>query len=147
MFTFNSACDDIQYVYGDGTQEGNQDNWKGTLTSTLPTISKTIAVSCFNKGGPAGFIGSTPDGRILTNSTWKCSTVYEDGWNKFGFDDSQWSNAVIVDTNNDPMTHGWKNRPDINSKALWISAAENIPANSTSYCRLDLGTFSYIIKL
>ena len=130
----------MQYVYGDGIIVGYHDGWRKTLTSAMQTIPKTIAVSCFNKGGPAGLLGSTPDGYILTNSTWKCSTNYEKDWNKEDFDDSHWSNAVIVDNNINPTTYGWKQLPEISSHAMWIDAAKNIPKNSTSYCRLNLGT-------
>ena len=136
---FNSACDDIQYVYSMGMQVGYHEGWKGLLTSTLPNTTTTIAVSCFNKGGPSGFIGSTTDGQILTNTIWKCTDCYEEGWNKPDFDDSRWHSAVVVDNNVDPSTHGWKVKPEIDAHALWIAAAVNIPANATSYCRLNLG--------
>jgi len=144
VFTLVSACDDEQIVYGDGVQEGHSESWKTTRTSTLRTMIKTLAIQCKNKGGPSGLLASTPDGRILTNSTWKCSTQYQAGWNLYGFDDSKWNDAVVVDNNVDPVTHGWKQRPDIRSDAMWIAAAETIPAGVISYCRLDL-VFQFVM--
>lgn len=144
VFEFYSSCDDIHQIYGDGKQEGFNDRWKATQKSTLRTMIKTIAVACKNKGGPAGFLGSTPDGRILTNSTWKCSTTYEEGWNKYGFNDSHWAPGIIIDNNISPVTHGWKARPLISQNALWIGAAKELPKNATSYCRLDL-VFDFVM--
>lgn len=138
VFSLVSACDDIHIVYGDGVQEGHSESWKDTRVSTLRTMIKTLAIECKNKGGPHGLLASTPDGRILTNTTWKCSTQYQEGWNKYGFDDSQWNDAVIIDNNVSPATHGWKARPDIRNDAKWIAAAKTVPAGATSYCRLDL---------
>jgi hypothetical protein len=144
VFTLVSACDDVQIVYGDGVREAHSEHWKTIRTSTPRTMIKTLAIECKNKGGPSGLIASTPDGRILTNSTWKCSTTYEENWNIYGFDDSHWNNAVVIDNNVHPKTHGWTVREGIRSDAQWIAAADTIPAGVTSYCRLDL-VFEFVM--
>ena len=99
-FDYFSACDDSQHVYSGhslGVDElGSLDNWKGTLQLKVPTVTKVLAVSCRNKGGPAGILGSTNDGRILTNSQWKCSNTFEENWNSANFDDSNWAPGVQV---------------------------------------------------
>ena len=148
-----TICDDIQHVYAAhslGVDEiGTLDKWNTTLHVKIPTITKVLAISCKNKGGPAGLLGSTNDGRILTNSTWKCSNTLESDWNTVDFDDSSWPDAVQVDTNvaPGPVHHGWKVQNQIDPTAVWISTQENnIPAGTTSYCRLKLGQAPLVIN-
>ena len=135
-----SACDDIQRVFADGVLVGNETDWRKDIKVLMPTMTKVIAVSCRNKGGPAGILGSTPNGRVYTNATWKCSSQYEDKWNLPEFDDSLWPNASIVDDNIAPHHWDWKAHPNISSKAVWISSQPtDVAENVTIYCRLKLG--------
>ena len=103
-------------------------------------MTKVLAVSCRNKGGPSGILGSTPGGRVLTNSTWKCSSKYYPNWTTPEFKDTKWKAAVVIDNNVKPIHHGWFARKNISSKAVWISSqAKDVKKKVIVYCRLKLG--------
>ena len=139
-FDFVSACDDVQKIYADGQILDKEGKWWTDLRVKVPTMTKVIAISCRNKGGPAGILASTPNERLLTNTTWKCSSTYYSNWNSVKFDDSKWKPAVVVDNNVKPIHHGWVARKNISSKAVWISSQpKDVKKNVFIYCRLKLG--------
>ena len=97
-----------------------------------------------------GIIGAAQynGGLLITDASWKCSREYEDGWSDCGFDDSNWSNAVEIQQNNDIPSFTaslsllpeqeqelWSQYP-LYEVANWIWADSG--ARSTVYCRKGL---------
>ncbi|CAH1780251.1 unnamed protein product [Owenia fusiformis] len=84
-----------------------------------------------------GILASAWNG-IVTNSSWKCSGTFEEGWFEVDFDDSAWAAAVEVSTNKstfipDVTGKSWDNIAE-NAKGIWTNGMDDVV-----YCRL--GTF------
>ena len=77
----------------------------------------------------AGVLASTSTG-MVTDETWKCSAVHEDGWNLLAFDDSAWLAASVYGANGDSRLQFIS---PISSGAKWIWAQG--AAAGTVYCR------------
>jgi hypothetical protein len=81
----------------------------------------------------AGFLASTSDGLLLTDSSWKCTSQPQTaGWADPNFNDNSWPAAVMVSPNRSPDVHGII--AEINSNAYWIWAADS-GSSGTVYCR------------
>ena len=78
-----------------------------TSEVSIPPHNEVIAISCKDTGGNEGIVASTTTG-IVTDGSWKCSSVKEDNWMMPDFDDSAWNNADISrGTNIAPKQHPW----------------------------------------
>ena len=76
-------------------------------------------------GSEEGILASTSTG-IVSDASWKCTTMLEDDWTRCFFDDSHWHNAR--------QARGPSRRPsDISSSASWIWAEGS--DGGTVYCR------------
>ena len=65
----------------------------------------------------AGLLASVTGDRLLTDGTWKVSTVEAADWTKPEFNDNDWEQATVVGQHGmDP----WKTRNLISTKAQWI---------------------------
>ena len=97
-------------------------DWTVTKRILMPVRSRVIAVKATDKGLWAGLLASASDDSLLSDGTWKVSTVASDGWTKPEFDDSNWEQATELGQ------HGmepWKARDLISSKAKWIWAKKS----------------------
>ena len=111
----------------------NDNNWRIPSIYQIPGDTKVLSVIGTNDpgGNKYGILGSTSNG-LLTNGTWKCSSVYYSGWNSPDFDDQEWPLAKEV------ANHGDKPWGTINgiaktAKWTWANNYEH-----TVYCRLKL---------
>ena len=79
--------------------------WAKTSEVSIPPHTDVIAIYGKNWDGPEGIVASTTTG-IVTDGSWKCSSVKEDYWEMSDFDDSAWNNADISrGTNVAPNMH------------------------------------------
>jgi len=132
-----ATCDDVMEVFLDGVKYTDTAMTHYTKTSkvSIPPHTDVIAISCKDTGGREGIVASTTTG-IITDGSWKCSSVKEDNWMMSDFDDSAWNNADISrGTNVAPKPYPWGVRPNIANNAYWIWAT-GFPTNTTeAYCR------------
>ena len=85
------TVDDDYNLYFDGVEQTdvpNHDDWHNTDSLDLSRYTTMIAVKANNTLSAAGILASTPDGFLLTNSSWKCSNTLYAQWNDVVFDDS-----------------------------------------------------------
>lgn len=109
--------DDSIHMYLDGVEVTcfeHAEQWNESDTVPLPYKTKVIAVRGTNLYADAGIVGSTEDGFILTNSSWKCINHRIAGWQNVTFDDSLWPPAYQIYPSTDKPIDGI--RPD----AYWI---------------------------
>jgi len=116
------------------TDAAMKDNLK-TSEVSIPPHTEVIAIYGKDLGGAEGILASTTTG-IVTDGSWKCSSVKEDNWMMPDFDDSAWNNADISRGAN---THNyyWQN---ISKNALWIWSTGTSSAPDETYCRKSLLT-------
>ena len=138
-------------LYFDGievTDLPNSDVWKQPDVVELPCNTTLITIHGRNDLiYYAAIVASTDDEYILTNSSWKCSNVSQNGWEEIDFDDSAWMNAIEYAYNGEDP---WGFAPGISTNAswMWLRQYNGLP-NSTYeemdqevYCRKRLGKFN-----
>ncbi|ESN94078.1 hypothetical protein HELRODRAFT_180246 [Helobdella robusta] len=69
--------------------------WDKPDTYKLPDQLYVVAVFSRNTDGIGGMKAETADDYIFTNSTWKCTNNFYNGWYDVGYNDSSWPAAVI----------------------------------------------------
>merc|ERR1719283_57177 len=118
-------CDNHMELFLDGvkhTTDAAMNVWDRPSKVSIPPHTGVIAIYCKDTGGNQGIIASTSTG-IVTDGSWKCSSVKEDNWMMSDFDDSAWNNADISrGTNVAPKARPWGVRPNIANNAYWIWA-------------------------
>jgi len=132
-----ATCDDVMEVFLDGVKYTDTAMTHYTKTSkvSIPPHTDVIAISCKDTGGREGIVASTTTG-IITDGSWKCSSVKEDNWMMSDFDDSAWNNADISrGTNVAPKQYPWGVRPKIANDANWIWATGYPTKTTEAYCR------------
>lgn len=126
------TCDNAMELFADGKSLGKDNsNWGIADTFLVPGDTRVISVAGQHFGGAFGVIGSLSNG-LVTNGSWKCSSVLSPGWNSPDFDDQQWPFANVVGNHGDDP---WKIITGIVRDAKWIWAPGQ---NSKVYCRLEL---------
>ncbi|MBI1870221.1 MAG: fibronectin type III domain-containing protein [Chlamydiae bacterium] len=93
--TMQFTADDHLIFYLNGERMATNDNWSQpqTLTLTLKT-GDILAFEGEDKGYKAGLLFSgTGSYNIVSDTSWKISTVEQTGWNTKTFNDSAWSSA------------------------------------------------------
>ena len=131
------SCDNYLSVFLDGTQISNlpnYDNWGKADNIVIPDHTNLVAAKCTYIGGNKGLMKSWSDGAAPT-SPWRCLNKLVTGWETFEFDDSSWSDEVVVA----PKTGSWSVN-GIPSSAYWVWADG---AGSTAYCRLTCKSISF----
>ena len=89
-------------------------------------------------GGEKGIIASTLDDHVITDETWKCNGLPEDGWNTCEFDDDHWQNAVELAEKGATPFGGYQSLDDLWNKYPISANAHWIWTNDSSdavYCR------------
>ena len=104
---FVFRADDYLKLWVNNKKLGSKGSWDRTtmidLTDEFKTGKNVLACSIPNSAGPGGIVGQL----IITDNmgktvnypvdkTWKASHKEEPNWQKKGFDDSKWANAVLV---------------------------------------------------
>ena len=123
-------------VYVDGSLQNATDLHTYNVQSeiVIPNGYELIAIRCENIGGGEGLLASAESyfGELLmlSDSTWKCSTVFEEGWNQKDFRASSdnWENATNIGTKS------WSVSGEISQYARWIWTKERA---NTIYCRTE----------
>lgn len=140
--------DDKFWLFVDGVSIPDAENgvWNNVITVTIPGDAQVFAVKAENAETNDGIIASLDNG-VITNSSWKCTGTPETGWNKVGFDDSQWPAAAVVASNGEAP---WGLLPGISSaaKRIWTVNHYNTSGNNqdmTVYCRTTI--FKGLVKL
>ena len=89
-----ATADDSLTVFVDGVQVISSNNIDQFDTVEIPDTC-VVAVHAQNFGGSEWFIVSSANGRVLSDVSWRCSEVEEEGWLEASFNDSQWAAARI----------------------------------------------------
>ena len=130
-----ATCDDRMAVYVDGVYQyaANLNTNDVPSTIVIPDSFEVIAIKCVDIG--EGLLASAEDSLgelvLLSDTTWKCSEVFEQGWELENFDASSenWKKAI------DKGPQSWSVEGQISSFASWIwtgKSAEYI------YCRAKM---------
>lgn len=85
--------------------------------------------------GQPGLVASLGDD--VTDTSWKCSSLTFHGWEKPGFDDHSWPNAISYCNNSSPK---WPlvTAARVSGKAEWIWTHQPV-VNRYVYCRKKHG--------
>ena len=136
FINLKATCDDKMTVYVDGgfRKAPHLDTRNIASTIVIPDGYEVIAIKCENIGGGEGLRASAENylGELvlLSDSTWKCSTVFEEGWNVKDFQASSenWESASDIGEKFESV------RGQISSYATWIWTKESV---DTIYCRTE----------
>jgi hypothetical protein len=116
-------------------------DWTVTKRVKLPAASRVIAVKATDRGLWAGLLASVTGDTLLSDASWKVSTVAPVGWTSPDFDDSQWEQATELGRHGmDP----WKPRNQISTNAKWIWTKTTYYSDTNAhivYFRVTLGKF------
>ncbi len=132
------STDNADEVYLNGKLLGSSNDWfqASTYGVGLQAGINVIAVNGMDAGGVAALIAElTWSGNVVvSDGSWKVSTVEEPGWQDMGFDDSLWSLATEYGAYGvGPWLKRVSGFPDTSS-ANWIWSSDN-NANNTVYFR------------
>ena len=119
-------------IFADGQSLGTDSNWRNPTTYLVPGNTRVLSVAGKELGQKnSAILGSTSNG-LVTNETWKCSSVLSPGWNSPDFDDRDWPFAQVIANHGDLP---WRKIRGIVETAKWIWAKNY---KHTVYCRLKL---------
>ena len=75
-----------------------------------------LAIETVDVDALAGVLASTSTG-VVTDTSWKCSTVEETDWHLPDFDDAAWSQASVIAPNDGSV---WASIEEISAEVKWI---------------------------
>ena len=138
--TVNITCDRNLYLYVDGKYLGGDvadAKKKHYLTNEIMPHSHVVAIRCTASTPPwqGGILGSFENG-LVTDTSWRCTTSAEYGWNMRSYRDDDWPMATSHGANS-PSTLPWGNIDSIDKKAAWIWSSDN-KDDSEVFCRHKL---------
>ena len=139
----------LSAIYIDGVQIPpstliNSDVWTAADQVQLSDTLKVIAVlGTGNQDGHEAILGSDSNGLVWTNGSWKCNSVYFDGWTNITFDDRTWPNAKEIQLN---AGSSRPEQPSVKADAYWIWTTNEY--DTPVYCRVNvnLGRKAHFIK-
>lgn len=139
------TVDDNLILYFDGVQQTNLPNSNVANTpdtTSLPPTVNTIAVQANNQQNYGGILASDTNGHVVTNSAWKCTPNYYNGWSNKVYDDSFWPMATEFVSNDG--SGSWPIISGIRTEAKWIWSPNNLTpgGDNTLYCRYVVGLMS-----
>ena len=138
-----ATCDDVMDVYVNGIPITlpSAETVTYPLTSTFQinpgnrnTCSNVLAIRCRDTGIIAGILASADNG-LITDSSWRCSDKYEQGWALPGFTENpeHWKQASTYGRNG---AHPWQFLKSISPYANWIWTDRNDgTTNMHVHCR------------
>ena len=127
--TLTITADDILYVYHDGEVALSAEAWWIAHTVNLVNAC-VLAIKAVDIYGVAGILASTSTG-VVTDASWKCSSVEQTGWLLPGFDDAAWSQARVMARNDGSVYTAVV--AGINPAARWIWSQNS--SDDVVYCR------------
>ena len=135
------STDNAEEVYFNGVLLGKSNDWKNanSYKVTLQPGKNVLAVKGMDHGGIAALLAEISQGGniIVSDTSWKVSTTGHAGWEKVGFDDSNWAAATAYGPYGmSPWGKQVAGFPS-NSAAQWIWSA-NWNADDTVYFRYTL---------
>lgn len=138
--TVNITCDRNLYLYVDGKYLGGDvadAKKKHYFTNEIMPHSHVVAIRCTASTPPwqGGILGSFENG-LVTDTSWRCTTSAEYGWNMRSYRDDDWPMATSHGANS-PSTLPWGNIDSIDKKAAWIWSSDN-KDDSEVFCRHKL---------
>lgn len=120
-------------MFADGNSLGKDNScWRTATSFDVPRDTGVISVKGSDMGGLFGILGSANNG-LITNGTWKCTSVLYPGWNSPDFDDTNWPFLRVIASHiGEPwgLINGIKNT----AKWIWADDSDKAPV----YCRLNL---------
>jgi hypothetical protein len=124
----------------------NADKWGAVDVIEISATTRVIAVSGKDVGRVIACILAEVSGdRLVTDTSWKCTTRAPSTWMKPDYDDSHWPAAIQASTNPDRL-HG--KISGISSKAKWIWTANYRGRIDTfAYCRGHLSAYIFFVNL
>ena len=133
----NLTCSFYLDVYVDGQKTGYNENHNNIGHQIIAAGSSVIAVKCRCKIPPCGgTILASFDNGLVTDGSWKCTTILQPGWYYKNFDDSQWQSAISHGVNRDnPMPWGKKDGFSDEAHFIWT---DNYNSDHVVYCRKRL---------
>ena len=99
------------------------------IVTPIPKNIHVIAVHVTNVIDEAGFKAVSSDGRIVSDSSWKCTSVLTSGWQEIDFDDSMWPEPVMKING-----YNCKGFPS-SSSAMWLWTEHTFKTLNSMYCR------------
>lgn len=127
-------------IYIDGEININLPDAEGGTIGEIfiDSVIQIIAVKgSTNLGSVAGIIASSTDDSIVTDSTWKCTNVEEEGWMDIDYNDAAWPTAVPVEET-DLKMYGRDKKFGSRAKHIW-TAKKTDSYDQTVYCRAFFG--------
>ena len=93
-----ATCDDEITTYIDGVrqQHPNNETWPHFTKFSISDKAQVVAIHCLNKQHGAFIAASFSNGRKTDRTTWKCSSVQENGWMDPDFNDSHWESPKML---------------------------------------------------
>ena len=98
-----TADDKTEEAFVDGVQQelGTKANWTFETIISFNKLDRVLAIKVVNAFAGNGFLASisreTGQALFVTDSSWRCSVVQKDGWERADFQEtSDWGNAVEV---------------------------------------------------
>ena len=73
------CSDDFHEVYIDGKNVASN-AFNVTSYVSVPSITRVIAIQVTNIVGPGGFRAAFTDNSIVTDGSWKCSSMHFNKW-------------------------------------------------------------------
>ena len=135
---FNFAADDVATVYVDGELAATTSQLHVASSLTVSSDACVIAVEVRNTlGENKGFVASGSNG-VLTDSSWRCTSYEDEGWNRRNHNDIRWYRAHEQYLN-DATSPLMATIDGISPQAHYIWSAETADP-IVSFCRLDLCT-------
>jgi hypothetical protein len=146
------TVDNQMELYIDGepnpiNQDPSAKDWRVVKTVKLPRGSRVIAVKATDVGLWAGLLASVTGEKLLSDRSWKVSTVESADWMKPEFDDSQWETATELGPNG---MNPWKAKEKISNNAKWIWTTTSYYKDMNAhvvYFRVRLGSYIYLSML
>ena len=116
-------------------------DWTKTSSVSVPPGVEVIAIECIDYHVIPGILASMDN--VLTDESWMCSSVHEDGWEEknFATTSGNWAAATEI------AQHGgspWGVRTSISLSAHWIWTQHHTwpkDIDKHVYCRKALGKF------
>ena len=134
-------------VYIDGGKAtrppAETNDWKQTSSFYVPLDVTVIAIECVVKSLGPGILASVAGNDAITDSSWMCSAVHEDGWEKENFTTTagNWDAATEIAQHGDLP---WGLTPLISKTAKWIWTQKHTWPNNIDkhvYCRKVFSNF------
>ena len=127
--TLTITVDNIFYVYHGGDVVHADDDWLVADNASLDNAC-VLAVKAVDTGDAGGILASTSTG-VVTDASWKCSTVEQSGWHLSGFDDTAWAQAKVVAANDGSVW--FRAFAQMHAGAQWIWSPDS--SDDVVYCR------------